>query len=132
MPGHVIQDTQPNAYQTPAHVGVIACVYWAFTVGATGAVASVDREITNSGANVVRTNTGRYALSWNGGGRKKVWAGGCVQNNDTSPAQAEGNQLLDANVDVAAGTAELQTIGSGGLADPPDGSRVFFKLEVRV
>lgn len=132
MAGHVLSDTQPNAYQTPNKIGVIAVVYWEFTIGATGAVSSVDTDITSTGAGVTRTTTGRYALTFPGGGRKKVWHGGALENDDTSPAQAEGNQLLATAINVAAGTMELQTIGSSGLADPPSGSKISYKLEVRV
>jgi hypothetical protein len=83
---------------------------------------------------IARTSTGLYAITFQKGGVRKVFANGSIENDDTSPTAADARIVSDAVIDVAAGTGNILTTAGddGDVADPTSGTTLYYKLEISV
>lgn len=129
----VLGDSTPNAVQTGVKHGFIRKLYFAATIGATGAITLVAAG-TDGSPSVSRTSTGLYELTNmpTGGGKRVLAAGGCIINNDTSPTAADARIVTWGPIDLGAGTASILTTAGddGDVADPTSGTTLLAWLEI--
>jgi hypothetical protein len=125
-------DTHASGLQLPIKFGMVCPLYWAVAIGATGA-PTLDAANSSPGVTIARTSAGLYAITFAKGAIAKVFSGGSIQNDDVSPTAADGRIVSDCVFDLAAGTGNiLVTAGDDGdVADPTDGARLYYKLELR-
>lgn len=125
-------DTHASGLQLPIKFGMVCPIYWAAAIGAAGAV-TLDAANSSPGVTIALTSTGLYAVTFPKGAIGKVFSGGSIQNNDITPDVAAGRIVSDCVFDLALGTGSiLVTAGDDGdVADPTDGSRLYYKLELR-
>jgi hypothetical protein len=133
MSGTILGDTGPGQLQLPLKFGLVVPLYWKVTIGATGAPTLVSAD-SSPDVTITRTSAGLYAITFPSGGRSKVFSGGSIENDDTSPTAADARIVSDAVINVTAGTGNILTTAGddGDVADPTSGTTLFYKLEIRV
>lgn len=124
-----IVGTQPAAIQTPAKFRVMPRIY--ITLLITAGVPSIVAAESTDGLTVADTNTGRYTVSGlnSASAERCVGADGCVQGPTGSGVQAAPTVGF-CNLDLSAGTVEVNTYAGATLTDPTTLSKVRLVLEL--